>query len=35
MTIGFIGCGNMGSAIVSGVINSGVMTPENIYVNDR
>lgn len=35
MTIGFIGCGNMGCAIVSGVINSGVMTPENIYVYDR
>ncbi|MGN0531758.1 MAG: pyrroline-5-carboxylate reductase [Eubacterium sp.] len=35
MAIGFIGCGNMGSAIINGVINSGVMTSDNIYVYDR
>ncbi|MCI9377980.1 MAG: pyrroline-5-carboxylate reductase [Eubacterium sp.] len=29
-TIGFIGCGNMGSAIMNGILNSGLCTPRQI-----
>jgi len=32
--IGFIGCGNMGGAILSGALESGVLPPENVYVYD-
>lgn len=32
--IGFIGCGNMGGAIFSGALESGVIGPEHIYVYD-
>jgi len=34
-TVGFIGCGNMGSAMIRGMINSKVIVPENMFVNDR
>jgi len=34
-TIGFIGCGNMGSAMIKGIINSKVLKSEKIYVYDR
>ena len=33
--IGFIGCGNMGGAIISGIINSGIAKPEDIIVYDK
>ncbi len=32
--IGFIGSGNMGEAMISGLINSGASKPENIYCSD-
>lgn len=32
--IGFIGCGNMGGAILYGALQSGVLTKENAYVYD-
>lgn len=34
MTIGFIGMGNMGGAMLSGVISSGKYAPEEIYASD-
>lgn len=33
--IGFIGCGNMGKAILGGIINSGKIALENIFVSTR
>ena len=33
-TIGFIGCGNMGQAIIGGIIKSNMCSPENILVGD-
>lgn len=33
--IGFIGCGNMGKAILGGIINSGSIALENIYISTR
>ena len=33
--IGFIGCGNMGSAMVGGLVNSGFSSPSNIIVSTR
>ncbi len=33
-TIGFIGCGNMGSAIVSGILNKGILASEQVVVSD-
>jgi len=33
--IGFIGCGNMAKAIISGLVNSGLISPANIWVFDR
>ncbi|MDI9220708.1 pyrroline-5-carboxylate reductase [Pantoea sp. EA-12] len=33
--IGFIGCGNMAKAIISGLVNSGLIAPANIWVFDR
>lgn len=33
-TIGFIGCGNMGGAILYGALESGVLPKENAYVYD-
>lgn len=35
MTIGFIGCGKMGSALVRGVLAAGVCRPDEISVCDR
>jgi pyrroline-5-carboxylate reductase len=32
--VGFIGCGNMAEAILSGVLNSGLLPAENIYASD-
>lgn len=34
-TIGFIGCGNMGSAMVGGMINSGLINSNNIIASAR
>lgn len=34
-TIGFIGTGNMGSAIIGGVVKSQMVTPGNIFVYDK
>lgn len=34
MKLGVIGAGNIAGAIVSGVVNAGVITPENIVVSD-
>ena len=31
MKIGFIGLGNMGGAIIGGIIKSGLFAPEDIY----
>ena len=33
--IGFIGCGNMGKAILGGIINSGKVALDNIFVSIR
>ena len=33
--VGVIGCGNMGSAIVRGLIEKGVMGPKSIFLNDK
>jgi pyrroline-5-carboxylate reductase len=33
--IGFIGCGNMGQAMMGGIINSKLVTPENLIVSDK
>lgn len=33
-TIGLIGCGNMGGAILYGALESGVLSKENVYVYD-
>ena len=32
--IGFIGCGNMGRAIIRGIIQGGVFEPDEIIVSD-
>ncbi|WP_099189276.1 pyrroline-5-carboxylate reductase [Tepidibacter mesophilus] len=32
--IGFIGCGNMGRAMIGGVVKSGLLNPQNIIVAD-
>ncbi|WP_050697363.1 pyrroline-5-carboxylate reductase [Anaeromassilibacillus senegalensis] len=32
--IGFIGCGNMGQAMIGGIIRSGLVRPEQVYVSD-
>lgn len=34
MKIGFIGNGNMGGAIIGGIIKNGIAAPESIYVSD-
>jgi pyrroline-5-carboxylate reductase len=33
--IGVIGCGNMGSAIVRGLLKKGVVRPDSIFLNDK
>jgi pyrroline-5-carboxylate reductase len=33
--IGFVGCGNMAKAIISGLVNSGQIAPANIWVFDH
>lgn len=35
MKIGFIGCGNMASAIISGILKKGLFTKEEILVSNR
>lgn len=35
MRIGFIGCGNMGSAILYGIIDNGLLAKENIVIYDK
>ncbi len=35
ITIGFLGCGNMASAMISGLVNSGHYSAKNILVFDR
>ena len=34
MKIGFIGCGNMASALISGILNAGVCKSDAIYISD-
>ena len=34
MKIGFIGTGNMGSAMMGGIIKSGIVEPENVMASD-
>lgn len=34
MVLGFIGCGNMASAMIQGIINKGVLNSENIIVSE-
>ena len=34
MKIGFIGCGNMASAIIGGILSSGISTPEDLIASD-
>jgi len=34
MKIGFCGCGNMGSAILGGIIESNVLSQEDIFINE-
>jgi pyrroline-5-carboxylate reductase len=33
--VGFIGCGNMGSAMIKGMIESKIVAPDKMVVNDR
>ena len=33
--IGFIGCGNMGKAMIAGIVDSGIVTPESIMTSCR
>ncbi|MCM3585474.1 pyrroline-5-carboxylate reductase [Mesobacillus maritimus] len=33
--VGFIGCGNMSKAIIGGIVNSGYMSPNEIFVSNR
>lgn len=32
--IGFIGCGNMGQAMIGGIVRSGLVSPEQVYAAD-
>ena len=34
-TVGFIGCGNMGSAMINGIINKNMLNPAKIYAFDN
>lgn len=34
LKIGFIGAGNMGGALIRGIANSGILSPDYIYVSD-
>ena len=33
--IGFIGCGNMGSAMISGIVKAEIVPSDRIYVYDH
>ena len=35
MKIGFIGCGNMGQAMLSGMLSSGQVKPSEVFVSDK
>lgn len=35
MKIGFIGAGNMGSAIINGILNQGCIAPHDIYISRK
>ena len=35
MIFGFIGSGNMGGAIIGGIINSDIASSENVIVSDK
>ena len=35
MKTGFIGCGNMGGAMIKGILDSGICAPEDIMASDR
>ena len=35
MKIGFIGCGNMASAIIGGILNNKLVAPDEIMVSAR
>ena len=35
MKLGFIGAGNMGSAIISGILNKGALPADCIYVSRK
>ena len=34
MKLGFIGTGNMGGAMIHGILASGIVSPSQIYVSD-
>lgn len=34
MKIGFIGCGNMGSAMIGGILRQGIFSKEDIIVSN-
>ena len=35
LKLGFIGCGNMGGAVMSGFISSGAVKPQNVFISVR
>ena len=35
MKIGFIGAGNMGSAIIAGILRSGIVAPDDLYISRK
>ena len=35
MNIGFIGCGNMGTAMINGILQSGLVNAENLIASAK